>query len=185
MLTEEERQRKYIHLDKKTLENLQNLRKERQQRKISLSKLGQIIGVSKSLVYHYENLLSYPRVGCYRRLVEFFGWNITEDINYQFAVTPVSELKSQLRYRMRRYGLGIRELASILHVHHSMITVTVNMKKETSVSIFAAIVNVFAEEENRLNLVSELIQKSNSKRLRSKKNGKGIERVQSRLPVYA
>lgn len=86
---------------------------------------------------------------------------------------------------MRRYGLGIRELALILHVHHSMITVTVNMKKKTSVSIFAAIVNVFAEEENRLNLVSELTQKSNSKRLRSKKNGKRIERVKSRLPVYA
>jgi transcriptional regulator with XRE-family HTH domain len=89
-----------------------NLRILRKRNKLTLEALGKILNVSKSALSDYENGHTFPSLDVCEAICHYFGINLDNLQNLDFAVVSVEELQQNLEEKRVNIKVDINDLSS-------------------------------------------------------------------------
>ncbi|MBQ7543671.1 MAG: helix-turn-helix transcriptional regulator [Synergistaceae bacterium] len=136
--------RKTIALDGPTQEFLRGLRGMRENAGLSQRELCKALNISRGTFHMYELGLNNPSLGMLMRLAEYFGYDLSDSVNYKVyhgKLTP-----ADIKRTIRRYGLDYRELSRLTGYNFQHISQSVNMSGRWSAECLSAVLEVLRHE---------------------------------------
>ena len=134
-------------LDAPTRKFLGMLRSFRTQARLTLRELATAIGAPLGTVKMYELGLNLPSLGVLMRLAEFFGYDLSESVNYKVYHGQISP--SSLKRSLRRYALSYGELSRLTGYAKTNIYASVNQKTYGSLACLFAVLEVLRQEREQ------------------------------------
>lgn len=148
---------KRICLDERAQKFLSELRSERKKLGLTLNEAAVRIGCDFTTLGDYERGRSAPLLGKFIKLAELYQYDISDSLNYKFFYGKIDG--GMVRHKLRRYGLGMKELSKLTNYSENMITWSMYFRSECSLECLAAILKVIKQEEEQFTYRQELLKK--------------------------
>ncbi|MBQ3446205.1 MAG: helix-turn-helix domain-containing protein [Synergistaceae bacterium] len=133
---------KMIVLDAPTKRFLEELPKLRGKLGQTQRELAASINLPYSTYKNYERRVRSPTLGNLMKLAEYFGYDLSESVNYKYYHNEFHDLKAKLSH----YGLSMVELSSMTKYVLQQVLRSVHKQERGSVSCYAAILEVLSSE---------------------------------------
>lgn len=137
-------ERSYIVLDEPTRKFLGTLGNVRRKAGMTLRELASAIGAPLGTVKMYEQGLNLPSLGILMRLAEYFGYDLSDSVNYKVYHEEVKP--PSIKRVIRRYGLSYGELSELTGYATANIYASVNQKSYGSIACLFAVLKVLRRE---------------------------------------
>ena len=137
-------ERSYIVLDAPTREFLSGLRGLRENAGLSQQALSAELATDQTAIYAYEHGLRRPTLGMLMRMAEYFGYDLSDSLNYKIYRGELSS--SALKRSLRKYSLTYPELSSLTGYSEVRIRNTVNMYGTGNAECLSAVLEVLRHE---------------------------------------
>ena len=148
---------KQIVLDVPTRQFLGALRGLRREAGISYRELAAGISAPLGTVKMYEKGRNYPSLPMLMRLVEFFGYDLSQSVNYKYYHRKVQSVN--IKRDLRSYGLSYSEVASLTGYSRDQVYASINYRYHGSVGCFAAVIEVLQAEREAYKRLKRAIGK--------------------------
>ena len=93
-----------IAIDAPTREFLQSMKASRVSRGLSQYKLAEAVGTKRANIQTYESGRNLPALTMLMRLADFFGYDLSESINYKYFHGYLAP--SKIKAELTRWGLA-------------------------------------------------------------------------------
>ncbi len=133
---------KMIVLDGPTQRFLEELPKLRGKLGQTQRELAASINLPYSTYKNYERRVRSPTLGNLMKLAEYFGYDLSESVNYKYYHNEFPDLKEKLSH----YGLSMVELSSMTKYVLQQVWRSVHKRERGSVSCYGAILEVLSSE---------------------------------------
>ncbi|MBQ7544903.1 MAG: helix-turn-helix transcriptional regulator [Synergistaceae bacterium] len=134
-----------IVLDEPTGKFLSALRSVRHKAGMSQRETARAVNIKKETYQMYELGLNRPSLERLMRLAEYFGYDLSESVNYKVfhgKIQPCS-----IKRELRRYGLSYRELSEQTGYTRDRICHSVRMNAKGSIKCLFAVLEVIRQEQ--------------------------------------
>ena len=136
---------KHLYLDNDTLALIHSIKKERVKLGLTLRELAPLIGVDWSTIKDYESGRNHPTLANFLKLAQFFGWDISNNINFLFL--SLNKNLEKFRQLVAFHNISQREFQRLTHFSKTNLWHLFNGKG--TVHVFATL-KALLDEENRL-----------------------------------
>ena len=148
---------KQICLDEVSLRLLHSLKSERARKCLSQKELGDMLGVNRVVISHYESGRSLPSLCHLIKLSEIFGYDLSTSVNYKYWHGQIDwwKLRKQLTY----HGFTCTELSGYIGYGISTVCLVFQGDPKCSLGCLNAILETFENERNMLKFRKELLSR--------------------------
>ena len=136
---------KIIVLDGPTQRFLEEFPKLREKLGLTQSELAASINLPIDTYKKHEIHKDTPSLKVLMSLVEYFGYDLSESVNYKYYHQEIPP--SELREKLRRYGLNAKELSRLTGYSLSQVKGVIYDLPRSSVLCYAAILEVLRSEQ--------------------------------------
>ena len=146
---------KLIVLDEPTRRFLNELKNLRVSTGMTKRTLSRILNLSTWAYSSYEIKRRCPSLEMLMRLVEYFGYDLSDSLNYKYYHGEIHP--DEIKRDLIRYGLSYKELRRLTGSHYSIIYRSVNLKPCGSLNVIAAVLEVLKHEEEQERIREDLL----------------------------